>query len=130
MVKLQIYQLAKRLGASLSSPLFQLPMSTLKNLLNQPVEKIAPVLKQLKKYKKNREEFYKKYKPNVHGEFSKNLKKEDGWTKERTMKKTFSVPLEVYMSNPKYWDEVCRNPKLQKNHPEWQVGKSLNKKYL
>jgi ribosomal protein S17 len=97
------------------------------HLLQLPPEKLKPIVDRLKQLVKNRDNFYRSYNEKEHGQFSKNLKSEDGWTKERTMKKTFSVPLEVYMSNPKYWDEVCRSKKLQKNHPEWQVGKNINK---
>jgi len=94
----------------------------LDTLLKLPPDQLKRVIANIKEYKKNTEAFNAK--PELYKEHSKDLKKEDGWTKDRTMKKTFSVPMNVYMSNPEYWDKVCKSRKLQKDHPEWQVGKS------
>ncbi len=102
-------------------------MGLLDEMLKLPPEKLKPIIDRLKQLQKNKEDFYKKYDKKQFGDFSKSIKKEDGWTDNKSMKKVFSVPLEVYMSNPEYWDKVCRDKKLQKNHPEWKVGKSINK---
>ncbi|MFB6076333.1 MAG: hypothetical protein ABEK17_04280 [Candidatus Aenigmatarchaeota archaeon] len=41
---------------------------------------------------------------------------------------SYRVPIEVYMSDPSYWDDIIKNKKFDK-HPEWKVGgdKNLNR---
>lgn len=42
------------------------------------------------------------------------------WTKNKTMRKVFSIPQEVYMANQPYWDEIIRT-KQWKKHPEFMT---------
>jgi dTDP-D-glucose 4,6-dehydratase len=58
----------------------------------------------------------------IYKEHTKAIKKEDGWTVKRTMKKRFSIPMDVYMANSPYWDEIIKTKQFKK-HPEWVVGK-------
>lgn len=41
--------------------------------------------------------------------------------KTKYRRKVFSLPAIVYWSDPKKWDEVLLNKKLQKQYPEFQV---------
>lgn len=84
------------------------------------------IIQHMKKLIKARKKFYEKYQPSEHGLFSARLKKEDGWSKDRTIRKIFEIPSEVYYANKEYWDEVIRT-KDYKKHPEWMVGTPTNK---
>ena len=83
-----------------------------------PIEEQAKVIKQ---WKKNRETFYMEQGKELFKEHTNQIKKDDGWSAGRTMKKRFSIPMEVYMSNIKYWDEIIAKKQFNK-HPEWLVG--------
>jgi len=52
----------------------------------------------------------------------KNDKAQGGWTQDRSMKKVFSIPVDVYYANPKYWRDVIKNKKFYK-HPEYYIKK-------
>lgn len=56
----------------------------------------------------------------------KNDKAQGGWTQERSMKKVFSIPIDVYYANPEYWRDVIKNKKFSK-HPEYHI--KSKKKY-
>lgn len=89
-----------------------------------PIEQQAKIIKQLKQWNKNRDKFFEEQGKTIFKEHIKQIKKEDGWSTGRTMKKCFSIPMEVYMSNPTYWDEIIKTKQFKK-HPEWRVGTSL-----
>ncbi len=97
-------------------------MSLFEDLTNDPV-KMAKALKRFKELKKARREFYANKKQNIKsfkGHIDK-IKGEGGISKEKTMQKVFSIPLEVYMSDQDYWDEIIKTKDFKK-HPEWMTG--------
>lgn len=85
-----------------------------------PEDKVAQLYLRVKNMIKDREKFYSKYRQDVHGSFVKKNQRTNAWTKGRTMKKIYSVPLDVYMSNPVYWDEIIKTKQFSK-HPEWII---------
>lgn len=89
-----------------------------------PLEEQARIIKQLKAWTKNRDTLMMNQGADLYKEHSHVISKEDGWTDGKTMKKVFSIPMEVYMANPKYWDGIIHDKQFKK-HPEWRVGTSL-----
>lgn len=79
------------------------------------------MVRKLKQFAKNRDEMFMQRGADIFKEHTKSIKKEDGWSAGRTMKKKFSIPMEVYMANPNYWDEIISTKQFKK-HPEWLVG--------
>lgn len=92
--------------------------------LKLPIEEQAKIIKQLKHWAKNRDDVLMNNGAKIFKEHTKSISKEDGWSKGKTMKKIYSIPMEVYMANPSYWDEVIKSKQFKK-HPEWKVGSSL-----
>jgi hypothetical protein len=95
-------------------------MTIIENLLSKPPEEIAKIIKQLKQWIKNRNEMNSNFDAAKHEEFIRQNKAGGAWTKEKTMKKKYSIPMEVYLSNPQYWDEIIATKKFNK-HPEWLI---------
>jgi len=86
-----------------------------------PLQEQAKIIKTLKQYVKNRDKMLMEQGKELYKDYTKSLKKEGGWTKDKTMKKVFSIPMEVYMANPTYWQEIIDSKQFNK-HPEWKVG--------
>lgn len=61
--------------------------------------------------------------------YAKGLKNQNPKSKQGTMRKRFSIPLEVYMADHQYWDNIIKNKQFHK-HPEWQVGDERNSSSL
>ncbi len=95
-------------------------MSAITDILNMPVNELKPLLSKLKKWVKARDDYYNHYNTFDYADFSKQLKTENPWTKGKTMKKVFSIPMDVYVHNPKYWDGIIKNKQFNK-HPEWMT---------
>jgi hypothetical protein len=91
-------------------------------LLKKDPAIVARTVKQLKQWAANRNKMMSQYNPKLHANFVKSIKDTDnkGWTKEKTMKLAYRIPLAVYMGDPVYWDEIIRTKKFNK-HPEWKV---------
>jgi predicted nucleotidyltransferase len=87
-----------------------------------PIEEQAKIIQKLKQWKKNRDTFLMEQGGKIYKEHTKNIKKEDGWSEGKTMKKKFSIPMEVYMADSQYWDRIIKEKQFKK-HPEWMVGK-------
>lgn len=47
---------------------------------------------------------------------------DNGWTKERTMKKVGSVPMYIMMGNPEFWVDDAALNKFLDDNPKWKVG--------
>lgn len=99
-------------------------MSILDELLRQDPKLLADTISKLKKWRKNRDDFYNDREAVIKSneDFIKGLKAENGMSSGKTLNKVFSLPLDVYMSNQTYWDEIIATKNFKK-HPEWCVGK-------
>jgi len=87
-----------------------------------PIDQQINIIKKLKAWTRNRDKLLMEQGDKIYKEHTKSIKKEDGWTVKRTMKKRFSIPMDVYMANSPYWDEIIKTKQFKK-HPEWVVGK-------
>jgi dTDP-D-glucose 4,6-dehydratase len=101
-------------------------MSLISLILQMPPQELRKTVDKLKKMVKERDNLYRAKGKEIFSEHTKQLKKETGWSKDRTMKKVFSLPLEVYLSNQNYWDDIINQKQFNK-HPEWQTAKPIAK---
>lgn len=97
-------------------------MNFLDTFLKLPIAEQIKVMNRLKAWTKNRDEMFMQRGADIFKEHTTSIKKESGWTDGKTMKKKFSIPMDVYMANFKYWDEIIKTKQFSK-HPEWVVGK-------
>jgi len=99
-------------------------MALLDDLLKQDPAVLADTVRKIKVWKKNRDEFYNDRDAVINDniDFIKGLKAQSGMSAGKTLNKVFSIPLDVYMSNQHYWDEIIATKQFKK-HPEWMVGK-------
>jgi len=91
-------------------------------LKNQSIDEVKKTLKMIKDKINARNERIKRYGTQLKGskEAIKADKKQGGWTNQRTMKKVFSIPADVYFSNPEYWNYIIKSKKFHL-HPEYQI---------
>lgn len=95
-------------------------MSAITEILKMPVNELKPLLNKLKKWTNARDDYYRNYNPFDYSDFTRELKTGEKWSKGKTMKKVFSIPMDIYVSNPKYWDGIIKNKEFSK-HPEWMT---------
>ena len=95
-----------------------------KLLQEKDLNKVAKTVKKLKQWIKNRDEMHQHTKQEYKDLIKSNQIEADN-SKNKTMKKIFSVPVDIYMGNPEYWDDIIKNRKFDK-HPEWKI-KQKNK---
>jgi hypothetical protein len=95
-------------------------MDLINYIRTMPENKVAELYLRVKKMIDDRDKFYSKYRQDIYGNFVKKNQQGNSWTKGRTMKKIYSVPMDVYMSNPPYWDEIIKTKQFSK-HPEWII---------
>jgi len=98
-------------------------MSTIDELLKQDPKQLAAFIAKMKKWKKNREEYYKNKDQVIadNVDFIKKIKTGNNLvSKASNMRCVFRIPLDVYMSNSIYWDEIIKTKNFNK-HPEWMT---------
>jgi len=91
-----------------------------KLLQDKDLNKVARTVKKLKQWKKNRETLYNNYDVRDYNATRKLSQLEADNSTNKSMKKVYSVPMDIYMNNPEYWDDIIKNRKFDK-HPEWKI---------
>lgn len=95
---------------------------------DEAVRAMKRIKKRITNRKQDMIDNYQKYIPKDWGIIMTQLRKER-WenrfaiqNSKDEMRLNFVVPQNIYMSNPQYWGEVCKNKNLRKKYPEFIVG--------
>lgn len=92
-------------------------------LKNDSKEDVVDTLQKINKINEEKSKRIFQNRTNVTEEFKQQMKddkKNKGWTKNRSMKKVFSIPAEVYFANEEYWKKIIKDKKFNL-HPEFKI---------
>lgn len=103
-------------------------MHFLEQILKQKPEETKALVKKLKTMIVNRNKMVSQYSKKWE-DFARKNKNRKRRTKGESMSLEYSIPIEVYMADHEYWDDIIKNKKFDK-HPEWKVGDGKDKANL